>query len=381
MALAHLDSMIKWPLIENDRSTYIWQKPVHSPSKKALEALKRTEASEGKIKSERLVRLLELVTMFQSGVVPDVDTASEALGISRRTFFRDLNILKESGIPCYHDSTQGYRISSAFFMPPIQLQASEAIGLMLLLKLAWDQKHHPFIAQATAAIRKFLATAPLPIRDVCAELTNDISIFTPRLTVGDAQAERVSTLLHAIGERKIVECQHYGIADCPTRLEIKPYHLAFSDMSWHLIAHCGENLGVRTLRMSDLSGVRLLPRHYADQPAFDIQSYIGNAWRLMPEGKTYSIELLFDAAITPYITSVQWHPTQQHRVQPDGSCIMSFEIDGLSEITNWIWGYGIQVRVLKPAALRERIRQRCQDLLSHEQITPSKCGTTSSKAS
>ena len=354
---------------------------MHTPSKKALEALKQAEASEGKIKSERLGRLLELITMFQSGVVPDVDAATEALCISRRTFFRDLNLLKQSGIPCYYESTQGYRISSAFFMPPIQLQASEAIGLMLLLKLAWDQKHHPFIAQATAAIRKFLATAPAPIRDVCAELTSDISIFAPRLTVGDAQAERVSTLLHAIGERKIIECLHHGIADHPTRLEIKPYHLAFSDMSWHLIAHCGENHGVRTLRVSDLSGVRLLSELYVNQPVFDIQSYIGNAWRLMPEGKTYSIELLFDAVITPHITSVQWHPTQQHQVQPDGSCVMSFEIDGLSEITNWIWGYGTQVRVLKPTALRERIRQRCHDLLSHEQKTPSKRCATSTKAS
>jgi proteasome accessory factor B len=45
----------------------------------------------------------------------------------------------------------------------------------------------------------------------------------------------------------------------------------------------------------------------------------------------------------------------ESRFNSDGSVTMEFRVDGLGEITWWILGYGDQVQVLRPAALRQKI--------------------------
>lgn len=314
------------------------------------------------MKPDRITRLLELLMMLQSDAAMDIHRIADELGISRRTVFRDLNVLKSVGVPFDVVSNQGYRISSVFFFPPTQLKASEAMGLMMLLKLAWNQKHHPFVAQAIKAIRKMLATAPPAVREVCSELIEDVSVFSPRLTLTDAQMNRVSAILHAIGEHRVIECICHGTTKKPQQLRIKPYHLSFSELSWYVIAE-NESDQFQTLSVSNLSDVKLTEDRFTPLENFSIAGYLGKAWRLLPEGTLYNIELVFSRTITPYVTSTQWHPSQQYRLLPDRSSIVTFEVDGLSEITHWIWGFGEQVTVKRPMELRNRITSMCRAIL------------------
>jgi predicted DNA-binding transcriptional regulator YafY len=50
-----------------------------------------------------------------------------------------------------------------------------------------------------------------------------------------------------------------------------------------------------------------------------------------------------------------WHPSQVIVDQPDGSLIWSVEIAGTLELVAWIRGWGHEVEVLEPAALRADI--------------------------
>ncbi len=43
---------------------------------------------------------------------------------------------------------------------------------------------------------------------------------------------------------------------------------------------------------------------------------------------------------------------------------MSFQVDGLNEITTWIAGFGDRITVLKPEALREHIRDKALRMLA-----------------
>jgi proteasome accessory factor B len=92
-----------------------------------------------------------------------------------------------------------------------------------------------------------------------------------------------------------------------------------------------------------------------DSPEFDLAEYIGCAWSMVPEGKMYHVRLRFAPKVANNVAEVQWHKTQKVARNPDGSAIVDFRVDGLSEITWWILGYGDQVEVLSPAELRETI--------------------------
>jgi predicted DNA-binding transcriptional regulator YafY len=54
--------------------------------------------------------------------------------------------------------------------------------------------------------------------------------------------------------------------------------------------------------------------------------------------------------------------------------MMRFEVDGLNEITWWLAGYGDQVTVHKPAALRKRLIEMYQSALANHNGNPKKSG-------
>ena len=84
--------------------------------------------------SERVNRLLQLITLLQTRTGWDAQALARELGISTRTLFRDLNTLEQAGIPCRSDDGGGYRIQQGYFLPPVSLSASEVLGVMHLTR-------------------------------------------------------------------------------------------------------------------------------------------------------------------------------------------------------------------------------------------------------
>lgn len=90
---------------------------------------------------------------------------------------------------------------------------------------------------------------------------------------------------------------------------------------------------------------------------FKVTHKLGLAWRLNPEGKEYDIEIEFAPMVATNVAEVRWHSTQKVKRLADGSCLLSFRVDGLREIAWWVCGYADQARVRKPAALRKLVRE------------------------
>jgi len=60
------------------------------------------------------------------------------------------------------------------------------------------------------------------------------------------------------------------------------------------------------------------------------------------------------------VAEVLWHPSQKHRMLPDGRCVMSFDVDGIREIAWWLCGYAGEVYVRRPVALRKLVAAKHQ---------------------
>ena len=84
---------------------------------------------------------------------------------------------------------------------------------------------------------------------------------------------------------------------------------------------------------------------------------------MIPEGRIYNIKLRFLPKVANNVAEVQWHSTQKVTYNSDGSAIMEFRVDGLGEISWWILGYGDQVQVLAPKALRKRIVEMAKNMV------------------
>ncbi len=303
----------------------------------------------------RIHRLLRLITMLQGGTSLSAAGLADRLSVSRRTLFRDFKALETAGVPVRHTNGRGYEIEPGFFLPPVNLKVNEALGLMLLARLAEDQGGQPFYRAAVEGARKLAATLPAPYRAVTAEVLSRVTMAAgPASKAGD-DAERFIALQKALDERRVCRMTYDSLFDgAPIQTDLRPYHLHYAVRAWYVIGHSAAHDEARTFKLARVVELETTGERF-DRPAFDIGQYLGNAWSLIPEGRDYRVELLFTPKVARNVAEVRWHATQRHQMLDDGRCVMHFTIDGLEEITWWLLGYGDQVFVRKPAALRKRV--------------------------
>ena len=106
-----------------------------------------------------------------------------------------------------------------------------------------------------------------------------------------------------------------------------------------------------------------LDEMFAAHPDFSIEEYLGNAWVMIPEGKKYNVELIFSPKVARNVAEVNWHKSQQCEFCKDGSLKFNVTVDGLSEISWWILGYGDNVRVIKPTKLAGMIKKTAENMI------------------
>ena len=327
------------------------------------------------MKLARLQRILRLVTILQSDRCYSPAELADELSVTRRTVFRDLNMLQQAGIPCYHDEEKGgYRIDDTFFLPPLDLTVSEALALLLVAQNNGRIQGLPLQQKARQAAIKIESALPTHIREHCGQTLRATSVRLSPLAKHD-QLEKTFTLLQqAIRRRrkvKIVYASLYEKNVITTNLD--PYHLHFSQRAWYIIGHSELHDENRTFKLSRIQLAELLSTNFVPAKPFRIEEYLGNAWALMPEGRIYHIKLLFSKMVARNVAEVLWHRTQKTTWQKDDTLLFEADVDGLTEISWWIMRYADQVEVIEPAALRRRVAQMAHNtarLYSNDSPTP-----------
>lgn len=306
----------------------------------------------------RIHRLLRLITLLQSGRARSVRDLMSELDVSRRTLFRDLNVLQEAGVPYYHDPDIGYRIKESFFLPPVSLSIPETLGLLVLAKAARAFRSGPLLGSAVSAINKLLTSVPPAIRTACAQIMANISVDAGPQSLVSGEGKYYALLQRCIDERRACRVRYESPAErTALEFELEPYALHFSAMAWYVLGRTDVHDGVRVLKLVRIQSLAPLDRFFRRPTKFSPAQKLGKAWRLLPEGRLYDIELEFSPKVAMNVSEVRWHPTQRVRLLATGGCILSFQVDGLNEIAWWICGYADQVIVRKPEALRQRVTQ------------------------
>jgi len=306
---------------------------------------------------------------MQAGKSYAVEDLSKMFGTSRRTIFRDLKELQSTGVPYHFDPTAGgYVIDPEFFLPPADLDLKEALSLLLLVHKVRGEIQLPFSQSAMLAALKIENNLPPNIRRYCNIALKSISavvgaqapvessggldaVFT-RLQNALTRKRTVNIRYNSLAERKIID------------LELSPYHLFYNQRAWYVLGRSSLHKGIRTFKLNRIKNIQITDKYFTGGEDFNAQEHFGRAWSMIPEGRIYNVKLQFLPKVAANVTEVKWHSTQQVTYNSDGSAIVEFRVDGLGEISWWVLGYGDQVRVLAPRALRERILDVAKNMIT-----------------
>ena len=85
----------------------------------------------------RLKRIIRLLGLLQGGRPHNADSLADACGVTRRTIFRDLDLLRAADVPVELDDVRKvYSIPSQYFFAPNQFCLEEAAAVTLLCHAA-----------------------------------------------------------------------------------------------------------------------------------------------------------------------------------------------------------------------------------------------------
>lgn len=286
---------------------------------------------------------------------------AQECGVSRRTIFRDLDLLRSSGVPlCYDEDQQQYHIAGNNYLPPTNFTPEEALALIVLCHEMGDRAGLPFFNPARSAAVKLESALPGRLRDQLREVINSLRIQPLPKNPLVGKRPVYDQLLEAIAKRHSVRLRYRSLNEGEEiRTKLNPYQLFFSRRSWYVAGRSSLHRATRTFNLGRIAEIEILDDRYQIPRGFSIERFLRNAWHLIPEpGPDRDVVIRFGKMVAQNVSEVIWHKTQQLTFNKDGTLDFQVTVSGLNEISWWILGYGDQAEVLKPLELRRLIAQR-----------------------
>ncbi|HOM19012.1 MAG TPA: transcriptional regulator, partial [Thermoguttaceae bacterium] len=308
---------------------------------------------------------LKLLQLLQAGKRYNVNGLAQECEVSRRTIFRDLELLREAGIPIRYDpERERYETQETPLVPPEEFCFEEVLALLVLCYEMGDERNLPFFAAARSAALKLQACLPARQQERLRRAAESIEIHLPQTNPLFGRQEVFGRLLEALAERRAVRIRYYRIQDGQFALtKVSPYRLLFSRRSWYLIGRSTVHRAVRTFNVGRIQEATLLEDRVRIPRRFSIDRYLRNAWHLIPEpGRDREVHVRFGPKVATNVAEVIWHKTQRVEFRSDGSLDFYAKVSGLNEISWWILGYGDQAEVLDPPELRKLIARHIAHL-------------------
>lgn len=279
---------------------------------------------------------------------------------SKRTIYRDIQALCETGVPIIAQAGLGYSLVEGYFLPPLSFSVAEATMLLLGSALAAQSFDAQYRDAAHAANRKIEAVLSADQREEVAYLQNTIALVA--LEAKGATREMLSQLRRAIIERRTIRF-HYHTRypqdgqDARNTREADPYGLVHFGGAWYLIGYCHLRRAIRNFKLDRMTELQLLERAFKRPANFSLQP-------TKEHRRPLTVQVLFDAEAAPWVKEARGFFVSEMKETPYG-LLVTLQLHTEDEVVPWLLSWSYHVRVIEPASLRRRIAAEAKKILHH----------------
>lgn len=312
-------------------------------------------------RSERFHRIIRLL---KDRRVVSRDAFLEALGISRATFKRDLEYLRDRmDAPILWDpEAGGYRLASEdgaqqnYELPGLWLNAGELYALLAMEQLLEGLQPGllgPHVRPLRDRIRRLIEVGDHSAQEVGKRIRV--------LEVGSrvVEPECFQALATAVLSRRRLKICHYSRVrgEASSRV-VSPQRLVHYRDNWYLDAWCHERKALRTFAADAIEAADILERGAKEISDAILDRHLGAGFGIFSGARTDLAVLQFTPERARWVAREHWHPEQAGQFQLDGSYILKVPYSDPRELVMDILKYGPDVEVLGPGSLAELVRGR-----------------------
>ena len=314
----------------------------------------------------RTERLFAMVLLLQTRPNMTSRDLAEHFNVSRRTIFRDLRALGESGVPLTYADGGGYEILEGYQLPPLMLTAREAATLLLGTEFMKLQSDASLAKDADLVGMKIHQVLPREIQDYVERLQEN-TVMDPywlhrhKPAVSDSEEGRWYELSQAVARQYSVLMEyHVASRDELTRRTVDPLGLVYYTDHWNLIAFDHLRKDIRNFRLEKIHSLRVLLERFERPEGFDLAEHLaarGESPRNIP------VTIRFDRQLYRWARSSVPAVIDEETTDED-QVTVRFEFENMEYIANWLLRYGTQAEALEPAALRKLVNAKAQAIVA-----------------
>ncbi len=304
----------------------------------------------------RTERLFALILLLQNRPSMTSRDLAEHFGVSRRTIFRDLRALSESGVPLTYADEGGYEILEGYQLPPLMLSARQAATLLVGTEFMKLQADASLRKESDEVAMKIRSVLPREIREYIDRL-NERTVLDPYwlhgVQGGDEEEGHWYDLSDAVADRRSVIMEYYVQSrDELTKRKVDPLGLVYYTDHWNLIAYDHLREDIRNFLLDSIKSMFVLSERFTPPAGFDLEEHLKERGE-NPEN--VRIVLRFIEPVYRWARKSIPAEIEEERPRADGVDV-TFYFENLDYVARWLLRFGTQAQVLEPAALRERVR-------------------------
>jgi predicted DNA-binding transcriptional regulator YafY len=236
----------------------------------------------------RADRLMDLVELLRGRDATTIDALADELGVTPRTLYRDLALLRERGLPITGEPGPGggVRLERDRGVTAVHLGVEEVVSLWLAARLSRLASDLPWSDEARSGMAKLLASLPR-------EKVRELRALCRRVIVGPAASPKVregagtpppgllGLFERAFTRGVALAFRYIDREGRETARRAEPHGLLVEPPVWYILARDLDKGEPRTFRMDRIASPRLLPDHHfrPDPSVLDAQLPDRERWK------------------------------------------------------------------------------------------------------
>jgi predicted DNA-binding transcriptional regulator YafY len=309
---------------------------------------------------DRTERFYQIDQMLQAGGVVPIERFLRTLGVSRATFKRDLEYLRDRlNAPIEWDRFEGgYRYGKSgegpsFSLPGMWFNASEAHALLMMQQLLAELQPGLLGAQVKplqARLRALLGSGDHAAEEVERRVR---LVSAARRTLRLRHFEAVAT---ATLKRRRLAIDHFSRQDgTSTSRTISPQQLIFYRENWYVVAWCHLREAVRSFAIDAIERAELLDAAARNVPQRHLDELNDSGYGIFSGRDVQWARLRFSPERARWVADETWHPQQRGEFDAEGHWVLELPYNDPRELVMDILKHGSSVQVLGPESLRAEV--------------------------
>lgn len=318
---------------------------------------------------DRTERFYKIESLLHRRRVVTVAEFLRELGVSRATFKRDLEYLRDRiCAPIVFDyAAGGYRFDNPeaaplHELPGLWFNASEVhalLSMQALLDHIEPGLLTPQLQPLRTRLQSLLARDDFSTQEVSQRIKLVHAIRRP---VHSRFFEQLAT---ATLRRKRVSIQHWHRErNTTTTREVSPQQLVYYRNNWYLDAWCHQRNALRSFAIDAITDVEFIDKAAKNIANTTLKTQLEQGYGIFSGSKKLEWAVLrFTPERSRWIAQELWHPNQRMTTEKDGCITLEVPYSDDRELLMDILKHGAEVEVMKPAALKKRVRDEVKKML------------------